>query len=1154
MSAIKGLTSEKTEFGPGKTALYYNNVGLFSDPFLEERLPNLEKYYKSPSTKFLNKYWNIDDFQSQQFNDAFQGILNIWHEMDEDVSGFCENEAQLEEHWIKPIFKILGWTYEVQDKIEKRGKKQWPDYSLFESSEYLKKAKNSTSAKKFVHALSVADAKSWNISLDGKGYTNSNPSFQIVTYMELTKKNWGILTNGRYWRIYSLRSDSKHTTYYEIDLEKILATMDYDRFKYFYNFFRVEAFIPLQEINDRSFLDFVFDDGQSYKLRIEDNLKQRAFSVVETICRGFAYDKKASQKDELKEIYDHSLYYLFKLMFILNCESKGLLEVGKQDDYYLNGSLRKKCMDLKEQWESGVNWSSSFSTYNYINDLFKLLEDGDERIGVHSFGKDVFSSGRKSFYKENKIPDFMLNKALVNLATAYDSDDNLQFIDYKILSPDHIGSLFEGLLEYKLIPASEKIFIFDGRIKKESEIKGKAKKFAQVVEKGELYLGNDDNERKDLGAYYTPDYIVNYICKLTLEEITRKKSTSEILSLNICDPAMGSGHFLLGVVKYLDLRIQEIQESNPDNKDNVESDLITWNVLHNCIYGVDVNPLAVELAKFSLWIYSAKKGMELEPLADQLKFGNSLVDMNKALEDNFIWEEEFKSIFSTGGFDSIVGNPPYLGERGNKEKFRYIRENGKLSKETYKRKMDLFYWFMIKGISILKPNGTLSYITTNYWPTADGAETLKNYLVENGSMTHYVDFLNSKIFKDATGQCNSLFKFKKGEKWDKSDVQIYRASSKFEEESLKWDDDLPIDDLKYFNSEVRNLQLVCPSDQQWIISKRSGDNSSQNNDSESIIPIERNDYSQFIGKNSVSMGVQTGCDKVTNSLLKLALNKKNIKPSEKDKFKAKEGIFVISKKEAKNKEIEKDLLLNWYKNSDLGYYYSNSRPSEVIIYTDSQVNIKKYPKAKKHLAQYRSLLASREQANNEESNWYWIRGAKRDKIYGKTTIVCPYRSKVPKFTLSQDEVYGAGDIYYIFDFFGYSPEAMLGYLNSSFVEQWFAKYGKKKGNLYELYQTPLSEIPVPKFSKDSEKVVQKHVVNIFKHVESLRKIINDESILKKALDYIAEYKFQAVEHISKELETRDVLKMVESILKDMKSIDEVVYSVMLTEKSKKKAA
>ncbi|NOT79383.1 MAG: N-6 DNA methylase [Bacteriovoracaceae bacterium] len=665
---VQEMPIEKTEFGPGKTPLYYSNVGLFSDPFLEDRLPNLEEYYKHPSTKFLNDYWNIDESNSHKFNRAFQEIMDLWNDLDQNVSKFCNNEEQLRNKWIDKIFETLGWTVDVEVASSQHGITNFPDYVLFASKEDWKKSKDLTGAHKFKKAIAVADAKDWGVSLDGKGLTNKNPSFQIVNYLKQTDKNWGILTDGKYWRIYSLKSESKHTTYYEIDLEKILATGDYERFKYFYNFFRVEAFTLDLKLNDRAFLDFVFEDGKFYSQRVEKNLNDRVYKVVDSICQGFLTNFKNPNEQNLKEVYEYSMYYLFKLMFVLNCESKGLLEVNKQDDYY-EYSLRKKCFDIKEQFEEGKTWSKQPATYNYISTLYKLLKEGDKSIGVHGFGKEPFEIGSQKFYSENQINDEHLNNALLELACDRDEENNLQFIDYKILSPDHIGSLFEGLLEFNLVATDKKI-----------------------------ELVNTKGDRKSSGSYYTPEFLVDFVIDDTLCELVENKNPSEILKLKILDPAMGSGHFLLGVIKYLENKIVQIQDTDKKIAGAIEFDKIRKVLLSNCIFGVDINPLAVQLARFSLWIYTSQKGDVVDPLLEHMLCLDTLLTDNQGLPENI---------------DVIVGNPPWLSKEKNlftKDEVSYLEMHYK-SFEGYKK--NLFSLFLEKACSLTQKNGTINFILPN---------------------------------------------------------------------------------------------------------------------------------------------------------------------------------------------------------------------------------------------------------------------------------------------------------------------------------------------------------------------------------------------------------------------------------------------------------
>ena len=725
----------KTNFAPGERPLYFNNHGLFSDPFLAYHLPDLEKREtKDAGMKFLNKYWNEPVYEGyNDFNHVYAQMLSMWDQYGSLLPDY--NEAQLEERWIKPIFKLLGWSYEVQDAKTKRSKRNIPDYSLFNSEDdYIKAKKTKTDEAYFEHVLAVADAKAWKLALDGIGRTNNNPSYQIARYMEHAGATWGILTNGRFWRLYSLRSNSKHTTYYEIDLESLLVKRDDSRFMYFYNFFRKEAFVQTAS-SGQCFLDVTFENGVYYAKDVEENLKKRVFEVVENIAKGFVGASKTLSEAELKRAYDHSLYYLFRLMFILNCESKGLLAVDKTSDYF-EYSLRKLITNLKAQYNGSQNWAAQTRSYGLIDDLFDMLAKGDSRIGVHGFGTEVFSSGERSFYDKNKIPDHHLNEALVQLACDYaDDGDDLQFIDYKRLSEDHLGSLFEGLLEYELKYADEKkVITKTGKIESWSDLSDKQRKAAAlVIEVGALYLATGSGERKATSSYYTPQYIVDSMVRAALAEQCEGKRPNQILELKVCDPAMGSGHFLLGAVKFLE---EQIQDYVFKNESEIEFDMeaARWQILANCIYGVDFNPLAVELSKFALWMYTARRGNKLEPLSDQLKSGDSLVSAYPKYAKNFDWKNEFFDPKGFAGFDAIVGNPPW---------------------DTVKPKLTDFYKAYTGSAKSMKRKELDDWLNNK-----KNAEAKRQYEAYAAEKLRYAEFLKEKAgyrHQEGESQTHSLF-------------------------------------------------------------------------------------------------------------------------------------------------------------------------------------------------------------------------------------------------------------------------------------------------------------------------------------------------------------------------------------------------------------
>ena len=696
--------------GPDGVPLYFRNQGLFSDTSFLTSIKNTKH----------SEYWNTEKLP--HFKKCYENILELTEKY-EDLSKF--NEAELEDRWIRPVLTNLGYVYAPQPSIGKCK----PDYALFASDTHYEKAKLSQS-KYTNHVLAILEAKKITCS---PGALDGIPSYQITRYLESTGKTWGILTNGQYWRLYSLKANETASSFYEINLTAILAKKDPSRFKYFYNFFRKEAMVPMPN-SGKSFLDIVFDEGKDYDIEIEKNLKDRVFESLEQFCRGIV-EYNHIPKSKLKEVYDQSLHYIFRILFVLNCESKGLLNTDRTLDYYPY-SLRKLITSLKKQYENSINWSNkSTKTFGEILQTFKIIEKGDERIGVHGMGSELFYDSN-NFFKQNKISDFFLNKILIKLAYDYDSNKTLQLIDYKRSSVDHLGSIFEGLLEYNL-----------GYINKK------------------LCLLHNNKDRKKSGSYYTPQDIVDYIVKESIGPIC-KNTQESILSLKICDPACGSGHFLIGVIKYLEKRMQKIICDNSKGYLDIDVAEIRWKILNNCIFGADINPLAIKLTKLSLWMYTARKDSPLEPLDDQFICGNSLHEDEKL--NGFVWQKIFPKVFDKGGFDAIVGNPPYIFTRYKKiskeEKQLYSKyQVSNFQKNTYSL-------FVEKSFELLNKNGNLGFIIPKNWMTISTMKLFRQMLTTKSCNLTIVNHTYS-VFKGVSVDTSVIISKSKG----KRELYLYES-------------------------------------------------------------------------------------------------------------------------------------------------------------------------------------------------------------------------------------------------------------------------------------------------------------------------------------------------------------------------------------------
>ncbi|MFO7948469.1 MAG: class I SAM-dependent DNA methyltransferase, partial [Armatimonadota bacterium] len=213
-------------------------------------------------------------------------IQALWEEQKEYVEG--HSEAALEEEFIRPVLEALGHVTYVQPPAGK----QTPDYAFFatEQSKSAALEADRGGAEFWGHAIAVGDAKTWDRSLDRKlsatsGWDNQNPSFQIYHYLAGTGCRWGILTNGRLWRIYPGDPKPSMEDYYEVDLLQALQAEDPTDFAYFFLFFRRVAFVSDDE--GETFLDYVRDESDRFAAKLREDVREHVYDALRLACEGF---------------------------------------------------------------------------------------------------------------------------------------------------------------------------------------------------------------------------------------------------------------------------------------------------------------------------------------------------------------------------------------------------------------------------------------------------------------------------------------------------------------------------------------------------------------------------------------------------------------------------------------------------------------------------------------------------------------------------------------------------------------------------------------------------------------------------------------------------------------------------------------------------
>ncbi len=552
----------------------HRNQGLFSDHYLNATLPQRAD-------------WRDLASEARPVMEGIASLLGSYAPSD--------NEAQTEKDLVRPVLDLLGHGrgYEVQPALATPGGTKRPDYVFYRDARALAANKNRALDEELLSGKSfaVGDAKHWDRALDLplKGRrsrdpsTNKNPSYQISFYMRHAGVDWGILTNGRLWRLYHRDTAHKLDRFYEVDLMELVATGDPAQFLYFYAFFRRPTFdeTPLGVAS-------ILRASEEYARGVGDSLKAQVYEALRHLAQGFLdypANGLAPEPDTLKEVYDNSLILLYRLLFVLYAESRELLPVRESPMYRETYSLHATKRDVAS---GRPLLPTSATIWPRLKELFGIINEGSPPLSVATFNGGLFDPARHPFLEEKVVGDAHLQGAVDRLARV-----DGEFVDYRDLAERHLGTIYEGLLEFHLEALDES----------EGEEPGWT-----------VALENDSGERKATGSYYTPDFVVKYIVEATVGPVLREAvvgaktdgaRAEAVLGLNVLDPSMGSGHFLVEATEYiarflveLDVAPEEVPEAGG------EAELAYWKrrVVQSCVYGVDLNPLAVDLAKLSLWL------------------------------------------------------------------------------------------------------------------------------------------------------------------------------------------------------------------------------------------------------------------------------------------------------------------------------------------------------------------------------------------------------------------------------------------------------------------------------------------------------------------------------------------------------------------------
>ena len=566
------------------------NHQLFSDYYLGQ---------------ILNKVTKKRNVQREK---AWQSLVTLYNR------NSFESEERLRartERFYDKIFKALG--YALQDGITVELEE--------ESFEVSRKVEKEEELVALVQHLPYGYSYDKKRRRGKKSFPSYSNAFKES--LEELGLGWGVMTNGETLRIVKAGAGKAYLEFRIAEMCRYATQDIYENaFSVLYELLEPEHF-------NEAYLDSVYEESKKHGTQVSNTLKDAVLESIELFARGVLANPKNREfiGEDITELYEESIIFMYRMLFILYAEAHNLLPVADNPIYKENYSLDHLVNQIRRpSYEPDPR---STSLWLSLKALFRILEHGisHKSCAIAALNGHLNSSQRHPLLEKVELSDDVTYEIIKRLTLTQVRGGGLDRISYRELDVAQLGAVYEGLLEYE--PKIAEYNLTTKKIKGNEQLIRAEADDPVVIREGEFYLSLWGGSRKGSGSYYTPKELTTFLVEKTLEPLVKNRSSEELLQLKVIDTAMGSGAFLVAAINYL-ARVygQKLIDEGIDEDGIMDDDEFMQYkrlIAEHCIYGVDLKPTAVELAKLSIWLTTFAKDRPLTFLDHRLRTGNSLV-------------------------------------------------------------------------------------------------------------------------------------------------------------------------------------------------------------------------------------------------------------------------------------------------------------------------------------------------------------------------------------------------------------------------------------------------------------------------------------------------------------------------------------------------